>query len=220
MTARRTVRVCRWRRRAAVTRTGRAHRGNPIRRIFGLFAGCVYNAPMNTITNDSEPSRPWLFKPGNNANPAGRPIGSVGGRTRALQILDEISSKEDNVALLAEAMNKAFQEDPLAFFQKVMKDLIPKESLVKIAAEAPQRKMWGTLEESMESDDKTRANLRALRAEFPGKDSIILDMIIEEHCPLGALRCQLQSYSHRLPGHEPFVYHRQGQEPPPPEAEQ
>ena len=31
---------------------------------------------MNTITNDSEPSRPWLFKPGNNANPRGRPPGT------------------------------------------------------------------------------------------------------------------------------------------------
>lgn len=177
---------------------------------------------MNTelTAPDSSEQKPWRFRPGQSGNVAGRPPGIVGGRTRALQILDSISGNEDNVALLSKAMDAAFKKNPLQFFQRVMKDLIPRETLLKLATEAPQRMRWGTIQESMEADDKTREELRALRAEFPGKDSIILDMIIEEHCPLQALRCQLQGYSHRLPGHKAYVFHRPGQQPPPPEAEQ
>ncbi len=176
---------------------------------------------MNTelTAPDSSEQKPWRFRPGQSGNVAGRPPGIVGGRTRALQILDSISGNEDNVALLSKAMDAAFKKNPLQFFQRVMKDLIPRETLLKLATEAPQRMRWGTIQESLEADDKTREDLRALRAEFPGKDSLILDMIIDEHCPLGALRCQLQGYSYRPPGYKPYVLHRPGQEPMlPPEA--
>ena len=174
---------------------------------------------MNTesVVDCSEQRKRWQFQPGQSGNPAGRKPasagGAVGGRTRALQVLDEISSKADNVTLLAEAMETAFRKNPLVFFQKYMVQLIPKESLLKIAAEAPKVMRWTTIQESMEADDKTREELRALRTDFPGKDSLILDMIIEEHCPLGALRCQLQGYSYRLPEHKPYIAPRPAQAP-------
>lgn len=161
---------------------------------------------MNTELSapDSSDQKPWRFRTGQSGNPAGRPPGIVGGRTRALQILDQISGNADNVKLLADAMDAAFKKNPLQFFQRVMKDLIPRETLLKLAAEAPVKHCWGTLQESFEADAKTREDLRALRRDYPGKDSIILDMIIEEHCPLAALRIQLQGYHLRRPGMEPF----------------
>ena len=143
---------------------------------------------------------PNRFRPGQSGNPSGRPPGIVGGRVRALQILDKITGDEDNVALLAAAFEAAFRKNPLGFFQRVMKDLIPKESLVKIAAATPTMHHWGTLEDSMRETQAQRENLRALRAEFPGRDSEILDLIIEERIPIAALRNQMKRP--RLPAPE------------------
>ncbi len=143
---------------------------------------------------------PNRFRPGQSGNPAGRPPGIVGGRVRALQVLDQISGNEDNVKLLAAAFEAAFRKNPLGFFQRVMKDLIPRESLVKIAAATPTVHHWGTLEDSMRETQAQRENLRALRAEFPGRDSEILDLIVEKNCPIAALRIQMNSP--RLPAPE------------------
>ena len=117
--------------------------------IFRQFLGVWYDAPMNTITNDSEPSRPWLFKPGNNANPRGRPPGTVGGRTRALQILDEVSNREDNAALLAQAMDAAMKKNPLAFFLKYMAPLLPKQALLRVENNASHCGPWVSMVEVM-----------------------------------------------------------------------
>ncbi len=102
--------------------------------------------------------------------------------------------------LLAAAFEAAFRKNPLGFFQRVMKDLIPRESLVKIAAATPTVHHWGTLEDSMRETQAQRENLRALRAEFPGRDSEILDLIVEKNCPIAALRIQMNSP--RLPAPE------------------
>lgn len=165
----------------------------------------MYNAPMNTdlTAPDCSDQKPWRFRTGQSGNAAGRPPGIVGGRTRSLQILDSISGNEDNVKLLAAAMDAAFKKNPLQFFQRVMKDLIPKESLLKIATETPHGLHWPTLQDSIHESEAQRENLRALRAEFPGSDSQILDLIVEENCPFGALRCQMQGAHLRRPGEEP-----------------
>ena len=176
---------------------------------------------MNTelTAPDSSEQKPWRFRPGQSGNVAGRPPGIVGGRTRALQILDSISGNEDNVALLSKAMDAAFKKNPLQFFQRVMKDLIPRETLLKLATEAPRGLHWPTLEDTMHESEAQRENLRAIRSEFPGRDSEILDLIVEQDIPIAALRCQLQNAHIPLPG--PRFIHRPGQEAmPPPEAEQ
>jgi len=116
---------------------------------------------MNTIINDSEPSRPWLFKPGNNANPAGRPAGTVGGRTRALQILDEVSTRQDNAQLLAEAMDAAMKKNPLAFFLKYMVPLMPKEALLRVQATAQEHRGWRSLVEIARLDEIERRAIAA-----------------------------------------------------------
>ena len=83
------------------------------------------------------PRRPdGRLAPGANLNPHGRPTGSVGGRSRALQILDEVSNREDNAQLLAEAMDAAMKKNPLAFFLKYMAPLLPKEALLRVESNA------------------------------------------------------------------------------------
>lgn len=153
----------------------------------------MMSAMNETTAPDCSEQKPWRFRTGQSGNPSGRPPGIVGGRVRALQVLDQISGNEDNVKLLADAFEAAFRKNPLGFFQRVMKDLIPRESLVKIAAATPTMHRWGTLEDSMRETQAQRENLRALRAEFPGRDSEILDLIVEKNCPIAALRIQMNS---------------------------
>ena len=148
---------------------------------------------MNDITApDCSDEKPWRFRTGQSGNPAGRPPGIVGGRVRALQVLDQISGNEDNVKLLAASFEAAFRKNPLGFFQRVMKDLIPRESLVKIAAATPNIHRWHTLEDAMRESEAQREDLRALRREYPGQDSRILDLIIEERIPIAAIRNQMK----------------------------
>ncbi len=149
---------------------------------------------------DCSEQTPWRFRPGQSGNPSGRPPGTVGGRVRALQVLDQISGDEENVKLLAAAFETAFRKNPLGFFQRVMKDLIPKESLVRIAAATPVTRRWGTIEDAMRGSAEQREELRALRRDYPGEDSRILDLIIEERCPIAALRNQMKRP--RLPAPE------------------
>jgi len=153
----------------------------------------MMSAMNETTAPDCSEQKPWRFRPGQSGNPSGRPPGIVGGRVRALQILDKITGDEDNVKLLADAFEAAFRKNPMQFFQKVMRDLIPRESLVKIAAATPTMHRWGTLEDSMRETQAQRDNLRAVRAEFPGRDSEILDLIIEDRIPIAALRNQMKS---------------------------
>ena len=145
--------------------------------------------PADIAYSEQAPNR---FRPGQSGNPAGRPPGIVGGRVRALQVLDQISGNEDNVKLLAASFEAAFRKNPLGFFQRVMKDLIPRESLVKIAAATPNIHRWHTLEDAMRESEAQREDLRALRREYPGQDSRILDLIIEERIPIAAIRNQMK----------------------------
>lgn len=64
-----------------------------------------------------------------------------------MQILDEISSREDNAALLADAMDTAMKKNPLAFFLKYMAPLLPKEALLRVENKAASVGPWVTLVE-------------------------------------------------------------------------
>ncbi len=140
----------------------------------------------------SEQSGRQLFRPGQSGNPTGRPKGIVGGRTRALQILDEVSSRTDNAQLLADAMDAAIKKNPLSFFLKYMAPLMPKEAIHKITTDVQQRSPWRSMTETMAEDRETRRNLQALREEYPGQDAKILGLIAGG-CPIGALRIQMKS---------------------------
>ena len=136
------------------------------------------------------------LRPGVVLNPRGRPPGSVSGRTRALQILDEISSKEDNAALLADAMDKAMKKNPLGFFLKYMAPLMPKEAIHKITAEAAPVHRWQSLLDACRENESAQSELQAIRADYPSQDSKILGLLADG-IPLTALRNQMGAI--RLP---------------------
>lgn len=81
-----------------------------------------------TDKSSQNQSKPWEFKPGQSGNPAGKPKGSIGGRARALLMLDEIMAKAGNLKLLGEEFQKAFKAKPLSFFKTYVMPLLPKET--------------------------------------------------------------------------------------------
>lgn len=81
-----------------------------------------------TEKSSQEQSKPWEFKPGQSGNPAGKPKGAVGGRTKALLKLDEIMGKCENLKILGEEFQKAFEAKPLSFFKNYVMPLLPKET--------------------------------------------------------------------------------------------
>ena len=68
------------------------------------------------------------FKPGQSGNPAGKAKGTVNGRSRALAALDRIAGKEENVRILADALEESLRKKPVWFFVNIIMPLLPKES--------------------------------------------------------------------------------------------
>ncbi len=68
------------------------------------------------------------FKPGQSGNPAGKAKGTLNGRSRALAALDRIAGKEENVRILADALEDALRKKPLWFFVNIIMPLLPKET--------------------------------------------------------------------------------------------
>ncbi len=97
---------------------------------------------MSTTDSDCTEQKPWRFKPGQSGNPAGRPKGSVGGRQRALQLLDEIIAEEPVITRIGEAMRQAVMDDPLKFFRQIVMPLLPAESKHEITGGGAP---WGSL---------------------------------------------------------------------------
>lgn len=64
------------------------------------------------------------FKPGNPGNPNGTG-GWVGGRQKALRILDQMLAKEENQTLLAQDLEKTFRQNPTSFFKNIVMPLLP-----------------------------------------------------------------------------------------------
>ena len=69
-----------------------------------------------------------LFEKGVSGNPAGRPRGLLTGRAKALYALDQVVSKEENMALIEGALEKTLREKPMWFFINVIMPLLPKET--------------------------------------------------------------------------------------------
>ena len=69
-----------------------------------------------------------LFEKGVSGNPAGRPKGLLTGRAKALYALDQVVSKEENMALIEGALEKTLKEKPMWFFINVIMPLLPKET--------------------------------------------------------------------------------------------
>ena len=69
-----------------------------------------------------------LFEKGVSGNPAGRPKGMLTGRAKALYALDQVVAKEENLALIEDALEKTLREKPLWFFVNIVMPLLPKET--------------------------------------------------------------------------------------------
>ncbi len=69
-----------------------------------------------------------LFEKGVSGNPVGRPKGLLTGRARALYALDQVVSRDENVALIEETLNKTLREKPMWFFVNIIMPLLPKET--------------------------------------------------------------------------------------------
>ena len=63
------------------------------------------------------------FEPGN----PGRPKGTVGGRARALMLLDSILAEEENQKLLGDAIRASIRKNPMLFFRQVIMPLMPRD---------------------------------------------------------------------------------------------
>ena len=69
------------------------------------------------------------FTPGCQPGP-GRPQGSVGGRARAIQLIDSILA--ENADELRASLLKEFHRNPLRFWQRYGFPLVPQASLVRV----------------------------------------------------------------------------------------
>ena len=83
------------------------------------------------------------FKPGNNANPKGRPKGIKSGRTLALAELDRAWALTRNREHLRDFIQAAIDKDPLENFRTYVMPLLPKEG--KVAVEHDGIVKWGSL---------------------------------------------------------------------------
>ena len=72
--------------------------------------------------------RPFL--PGNPGS-GGRPKGSVGGRARALMLLDSILAEEENQKLIGDALRASIQKNPMQFFRQIIMPLLPRDLTLK-----------------------------------------------------------------------------------------
>ena len=65
----------------------------------------------------------------------GRTKGSLGGRAKALLLLDKIVGEECVQAAIAKAMRDAVMADPMKFFRQVIMPLLPQDVKVKLGEE-------------------------------------------------------------------------------------
>lgn len=77
------------------------------------------------------------FAPGQSGNPAGRPKGTYSGRTRALQIIDDMLAQAENLDALRAAMQAEFQKNPVRFFMRVVMPLLPKDARIEVVENGP-----------------------------------------------------------------------------------
>lgn len=102
---------------------------------------------ITSVTTEEKSSKPWLFKPGNNANPRGRPKGARNKLGEAF----------------VEAMLKDFEEHGEAVIQNVRTEK-PDQYLKVIASILPKELNVTTNRVEEMSDDELAAGIAALQS--------------------------------------------------------
>lgn len=91
--------------------------------------------------------RTIIGRPFEQGNP-GRPKGSVGGRARALMILDSMLAEEANLTKLRDALQVNFDKNPVHFFRQIIMPLVPHEAVLKMVDSTPTVVRWTSLLET------------------------------------------------------------------------
>jgi hypothetical protein len=93
------------------------------------------DSPISTPTQRDATGR-WL--PGG-APPAGRPKGSVGGRARALILLDSILAEDEFQRLIGDGIRDAIRKNPMRFFRQIIMPLLPHDIRLRLGEEGAIR---------------------------------------------------------------------------------
>lgn len=84
----------------------------------------------------SEKKTGHRWQPGQSGNPAGRPRGiknkKTAGRVLAMRALDEMLEVSDNVLLLRQHMAIEFRRDPIAFYERFVMPLLPRNAQLQL----------------------------------------------------------------------------------------
>ena len=75
------------------------------------------------------------FQPGVSGNPRGRPKGSLGGRARALQVLDQLLAESESLDALRDAWRQELARDPLGFWRRYCVPLLPRGARLELVGE-------------------------------------------------------------------------------------
>ena len=84
-----------------------------------------------------------LFQPGNTVGAAGRPKGSVTGRSKALKMLDEVLGEEDVQRAMKAALRQFFLDSPVKAFRRLVLPLLPRQMKLDVAE--PITIVWKSL---------------------------------------------------------------------------
>jgi hypothetical protein len=72
------------------------------------------------------------FPTGQSGNPAGKPKGTVSGRTQLVKALDCLLQDEGNQQALLNGLEASLQKDPVWFFRRIIMPLLPKEATLNV----------------------------------------------------------------------------------------
>lgn len=110
--------------------------------------------------------------PGENPT-AGRPKGCFSGRHKALNALDAMLAKEKNIAALSKAFQAKFAANPVAFYERYVVPLLPKELKLEhsgeVKTQASEAVINALTKYSEALDAATAGNGKAVRGKRPAK---------------------------------------------------
>lgn len=100
-----------------------------------VYSHYVESDPLSPICENVIPrdSRGY-FLPGKPPGP-GKPKGSIGGRAKALILLDKIIAEEEVQERIGDAIREAVMADPMKFFRQIIMPLLPTEVKMKLVEE-------------------------------------------------------------------------------------
>ena len=83
------------------------------------------------------------WKPGQSGNPAGRKPGSIGGRQKAVLLLDKILAEDDVQAAMQNGLREYFLKKPVQAFRRLVMPLLPR--YLKMKSNSPVVVAWKSL---------------------------------------------------------------------------